>query len=379
VALSEGDNEWVLDLENGVAVEAALAALRHGHEAVLVELFPPPSELCASGPAGRFIHELVLPLVATPRTATGLATSGSPAQLRPAQRARGRRFPPGSEWLYAKLYAGSGTTDSVLRDVVGPVVRAVTASGAADRWFFIRYADPDHHLRVRFHGQPSRLRAEVEPALHDAVAPWLADGGVWRVMHDTYERELDRYGGPAGVELCEAAFAADSDAVLAIVELLAGDAGMDARWRLCLVGIDRLLDDFGFDLQERRDWARSRRDAYFAEFEGTPELARQLGRRWRSEGRGLLSRTRSTSKTDPLAPGLRVLAGRSHALGPTAARLRERAAAGELSVSVGELVASLAHMHANRLLRSAVRPQELVLYDLLDRLYRGRLSRPPEP
>jgi hypothetical protein len=32
-------------------------------------------------------------------------------------------------------------------------------------------------------------------------------------------------------------------------------------------------------------------------------------------------------------------------------------------------------MHANRLLRSAQRAQELVLYDFLDRLYEGQAAR----
>jgi len=32
-------------------------------------------------------------------------------------------------------------------------------------------------------------------------------------------------------------------------------------------------------------------------------------------------------------------------------------------------------MHVNRLLRSAQRPQELILYDFLCRLYEGRIKR----
>jgi class I lanthipeptide synthase len=36
---------------------------------------------------------------------------------------------------------------------------------------------------------------------------------------------------------------------------------------------------------------------------------------------------------------------------------------------------SYAHMHANRLLRGAHRAQELVLYELLHRVYASRLAR----
>jgi hypothetical protein len=40
-----------------------------------------------------------------------------------------------------------------------------------------------------------------------------------------------------------------------------------------------------------------------------------------------------------------------------------------------ELAASYAHMHVNRLLRSAHRAQELVLYEFLDRAYSARAGR----
>jgi len=42
---------------------------------------------------------------------------------------------------------------------------------------------------------------------------------------------------------------------------------------------------------------------------------------------------------------------------------------------LAELAMSFAHMHVNRLLRSAQRAQELVLYEMLDRLYASRAAR----
>ncbi len=60
---------------------------------------------------------------------------------------------------------------------------------------------------------------------------------------------------------------------------------------------------------------------------------------------------------------------------PLAAELRGHAAAGRLGVTLAELGASLVHRHATRMLRGAARAQELVLYDLLTRLYEGRRAR----
>ena len=78
--------------------------------------------------------------------------------------------------------------------------------------------------------------------MHEAAAPLLAGGILWKIQLDTYEREVERYGGAEGVALAERIFQADSETVLEILEMLEeGDAGVDERWRLALRGIDMLL------------------------------------------------------------------------------------------------------------------------------------------
>ena len=52
----------------------------------------------------------------------------------------------------------------------------------------------------------------------------LEDGQLWRLQLDTYEREVERYGGPEGMVLAERLFQADSEAVLEIVEQYPEDA-----------------------------------------------------------------------------------------------------------------------------------------------------------
>ena len=112
----------------------------------------------------------------------------------------------------------------MLREVVRLVTAAAAGSGAADRWFFIRYGDPDWHLRLRFHGRPERLQGEVLPTLQAAAAPLLEDGRLWRLQLDTYEREVERYGGSAGIVLAEKLFHLDSEAVLEMLGLFPEDA-----------------------------------------------------------------------------------------------------------------------------------------------------------
>src|SRR5262249_50422250 len=160
-------------------------------------------ELWVSGPEGAFVHELVVPFVRQRAAGPEPAVAAAPVPAaRTAAPAR-RRVPPGSEWLFAKLYTRFALTDELLLTAVGPGAQAAPASGACDGWFFIRYGDPKPHVRARWHGEPARLRDEVFSALERLVSPWLEDGRVWRLQLDTYEREVERYGGDAGVRLAE--------------------------------------------------------------------------------------------------------------------------------------------------------------------------------
>jgi thiopeptide-type bacteriocin biosynthesis protein len=398
IALADADNELPVDMDNVLAVDTLVELCKEREQTTIVELFPGSDHLWVQGPEGRFVHELVVPFVRdeeTRREGDRESASRFPASLshRLPASLSARSFPPGSEWLYVKLYTGPATVDRILRAVVQPVVESVLGSGAADRWFFIRYGDPDWHLRLRFHGQPDRLHDEVMPALQAAAAPLLDDGRLWRVQFDTYEREVERYGGPDGIELAERLFHADSTAVLALADAFAADARGDVRWRLALFGMDLLLNDLGFDLATRREVIRKARDEFAAEFHADASFKHQLSTKFRPERKGLETLLDpAIAASDGLAPGLAILRRRSEWLAPVMAELKSRAPltlpsppgeggegrvrgqAGRLSVPLTELAPSYLHMHANRILRSAHRAQELVLYDFLARLYESQAA-----
>ena len=212
VAVARGDTTLPVDLDNPLCVDVLVAEVRHG--GVIEEVWPEPARLCLTGPEGRYRHEVVVPFVCTDAAAPIIR--GPSRVTAPIQ----RRFVPGSEWLYAKLYCSGSVADRLLVEVVAPLVAKVRADAAIDGWFFLRYADPDPHLRVRLHGTPDALRDGVLPALHDAVAELLDDGSVSRLVLDTYDREVDRYGGPLAMPVAERIFEADSDAVLALLSSL---------------------------------------------------------------------------------------------------------------------------------------------------------------
>jgi thiopeptide-type bacteriocin biosynthesis protein len=375
VALQDGDNLLPIDLDQVLSVESVAHLVKGRLEAVLVESLAQRDQSVVRGHDGAYAHELIIPYRRRRAHRGASPAPGAPAVHSASALDMPRSLPPGGECLYLKVYAGSSAIDGILGDTIAPLLEAARASGAVRSWFFVRYGDPEWHLRLRFFGDPAQLRSKVLVRLTDEAAQAVRDGRIWRVQLDTYEREIERYGGSVGMRLCEQLFAFDSDAALAIVARLEGDAGADARWRLALLGIDRLLDDLGFPLEDKQRIVTDLRTAFAREFDVGP-VEKALGERFRKERAALETLLAPVlDPAHPLAPGRAIFDERSRRQAPVAAALQAALADRRVNVPREALAASLVHMHVNRLLRSSARANELVLYDFLQRLYTGQRAR----
>lgn len=370
VELVDGDNELLVDFGNPLSVDAFVDLVGNRPRVRLREMFPSLGDLCVSGPEGAFTHEIYAPVVRQRQAPAAQAPAPAMARDFPSEAALGaRNLAPGGEWMFMKIYAGAAEVDRLLKLVIAPLVTDVIGAGLADRWFFIRYTDPDYHLRLRFHGDPQRIHGQVLVRLHDALAPWLANGNLSRVQLDTYQPEIERYGGALGLDLSEQIFQADSEAVLALLCELEGDAGADARWRLALRGLDAMVDDFGFAAHEKREIVARRRRECGAEFNvSTTPLRHVLGDKFRKHRRAIETLSNhSHDATSELTTGMAIWRQRSSQLIPLADRLRRAESAGQLGVPMATLIDSYLHMFVNRLARAHGRTHELAMFDLLDR------------
>ncbi|WP_240356277.1 lantibiotic dehydratase [Myxococcus eversor] len=374
VCLVEGDNRLIVDLDNVLCVDMLVQSIKGRTRVSLEEMFPGPDELCAEGPEGRYVHELLIPFVRESALEEVAPISSVTAPMDGP--ALTRRFPPGSEWLYFKLYSGVGTADRLLRKLLREELRRLTNTGAIRHWFFMRYKDPEFHLRLRLQGEPARLLTEVWPSLLAVLEPCLANGSIRRLQLDTYEREVERYGGAAGMALSEAFFAADSEAVIDILSAYPGDLGADLRWRLGLKGLDCLLTDLGQTLGARIAILQRLRAGFGAEFQVKKNFEEQLSKRFRKE-RPVLEALRlaDASQQGPWQSALEAFWRRSERLRPVAEVLRRGMQEGAFGALGAQMIDSFLHMHLNRMLQDEHRPQELILYDFLLRLYRSAQAR----
>ncbi|GAB3934278.1 hypothetical protein GCM10027614_07000 [Micromonospora vulcania] len=345
VLLGPRDEQLLIDLDSEVGAMLLLAAghrLPAGARLDVQEALPDPDSAAARSPDGRRLVELVVPVVRTvaePRGDEGGAAGGTdPDASSPPRRVIPRAVrlrPPGSDWLYAKLYLPVDTADDLLGGPIPELAGQLCATGAAQSWFFLRYADPRFHLRLRFTGDPVRLREEALPRLCDWAAGLVDRGVLDRFGLDTYEREVERYGGPTGLDLSERLFAADSEAVCRL--LADRDVRAADRRHLAVRTVDDLLDALGYAPPRRLRWYRAHRSGRHpvesAEFRADKHRMRAL--------------VTGGPVDDPVVS---ILDTRRAAIAPVAAGLDAEHAAGRLETPHPQVVRSLVHMHLNRLL-----------------------------
>ena len=225
--LTERDLRLLLDLDAPVALELLRDQLGayQGELLRFEEMLPSFDELWLEDPAGnRYAHELVATVpcsVAAARRTPRDLTTCDREQL-PAG--------PGGDWTYVKLYGAQGELDALLRDHAGRIVAACADVADLDRWFFLRYRDPQHHVRLRLRAKDGDGAALVA-RLSALLEPLLADGTLRRYAFDTYEPELERYGGIAAQTPVQRLFRRDSERAL---ETLASPAHAGDRARAAL-------------------------------------------------------------------------------------------------------------------------------------------------
>jgi lantibiotic biosynthesis protein len=141
---------------------------------------------------------------------------------------------PGCDGRFSiKLYGHYDRQTSVLTSHLPHLLTALgeLADDGTDEpisWWFLRYRDPEDHLRLRLTVPADRFVAATE-----RIGAWTRQlrqaGLVARVQWDTYFPETARFGGQEAMAAAEAYFSADSAAVLAQLTACSAPGGPDPR------------------------------------------------------------------------------------------------------------------------------------------------------
>jgi thiopeptide-type bacteriocin biosynthesis protein len=376
--LVENEQELLIDTSNKHSLNILYSQLLKYPSLDLQECLQEPENALVKSDEGGHFHEVLIPFhkilqpesvktAGIPKRSTVKETTGNLAQNIPAS------YMLGSEWLFFKIYCGIDTADSLL-NLLRPYLDKWLTFGIIDRWFYIRYQDPDYHLRIRLHGCIPDFYAFVIRDINVLIDPLMRSGKAASLVTANYVREIARYG-ILNINSFEEISYWDSNAALKVLQLLKKDPQEDIRWLLILKNIDVLLNDFGFDLHEKLNYVKRYKNGLFAEINADNSLNKILNGQFRQQQQRICAflNTDENSQDDWRAL-IRILKKRS-------VKIRKHLKTILLNEKqskyqhLKEIQFGIVHLSVNRLCKSEPRKHELVFYHHLEVFYTMQINK----
>lgn len=350
VYLTMGDNRLLLDLNNPLCVNELrreIGKLKNGQELLLTECIEHPSSTPITSNSEKYIGEFVFPLL---QSKVNLKPSPDrDREARPTDQKDGSPFVargvfPGEEWLYIKLY---GTYERE-NDLLGLHLADLWEQMALEKWgqkfYFVRYKDQENHIRLRFYGNSQELWSRGIQYLNQWSKKLRNEGLLTRMIIDTYVPEIERYGGIECMEMAESVFAADSK----FVSLYLGEVRKKQIHLTdevsAVINILDILSSFGLNIEEQMNWLEQRIDGK-EHMKAYRDLKTDIIKAVEAKDSGQLF---NTEAPNPLVHALYERQSLIRAYSEMINRMTAQHSG--LTNDPSDILASLVHMHINRLL-----------------------------
>ncbi len=333
IRIGQADQTLVLDLDNGQDYEFLFSLLRSKKEITVEEAILPERSLVTDEHGKPYMAQFVAAL----NHHENVYYKARPIWI-DSKKEQGF-FPPGSEWLYCEIYSHTNHANSILFKLNA---FADEQRSTIDKWFFIRYNEPQDHLRVRF----LLRKAEDAQALLTNLKALLEEVMQKRIVSDfqvkVYKREMERYGF-AGIDRVEALFCFDTRYTLQILQL-----PDPLKYRLAIILLTGIISRLSLDSETVQNWLQKIRDGYNHEHGLKGEGFKQINQYTRDQhllDDSLLDETQKRELqriSDQYFSVLKELEG----------------------IRVMPLLTDFFHMHINRLFSDHQRLHETVIYNI---------------
>ncbi|MBW6483313.1 MAG: lantibiotic dehydratase [Vicingaceae bacterium] len=375
ILLADGDNELLIDLSNELSLKMFVSEIKNRKFIVLKEfLFDEKTALVKDEQGNAYTNEFIAilkkQLTKSPEFKEDKTTVSITNKVKIE-----RSFPLGSEWLYYKIYCGVKTADRILIEIIKPFSQQLLENQLIDCWFFIRYSDPENHLRIRFHFTDISKIGDVIHLFYNAVNKYQQSGLIWKIQTDTYQREIERYGITT-MSLSEQLFYHDSISIVDFLSQIKSSKLEDIRWLFGINATDELLNTFNYSLEQKLILLESLKIGFAQEFNVNKEVKLQIDKKYRvnkNEIETILWSNEKISLEYQLAISLLKIKEKNTK--PIIEEILERYQNEEELLPLNDLLASYIHMLLNRLFKSKQRLHEMIIYDFMWRAYRSKLAK----
>lgn len=229
VLLTHYDNRLLFDLENLMHLHEIFNIVKRqrSRPIKMMEMTCMGEGYAAQDETGgHYVTEIVVPFMASGSSSIGWPMEGGHLPTHSDVRRNAMELqqqesvllPGNDNWLYFKLY-GTTKRRGELLTILYERLETMVQKGQIRKYFFIRYSDPEPHLRVRVQA----IQEGTVPQMFGLFAGWFEElrqrGLLSSIVADTYQRETERYGGPGVLQMAEEYFYHDSRAVLSILRM----------------------------------------------------------------------------------------------------------------------------------------------------------------
>lgn len=345
-AAAEGDQQLVFHAEHVQDALFFAEFIRQKKEITLHEFFEPDTSVVSDQAGTAYVAQFNAMLL--PDEPLPIPTR---LTVKHEKKTAARKFMPGTEWLYLKIYL-PGTKASRLLLRIRPLIRRKYAHGTVSKWFFIRYQDHAPHIRLRLKVDPKNI-SEVLIAFRQSLEGHIRQQVIREYQLDVYSRELERYQ-VAGIDLTEDHFEASSDFVL---QYLGEGKTAPPTYLAALITVQAMTATLIPGSDEQLGFYRESFEGLLLEFEGDA-MRRELDLKYRELGREI--------DTALQAPGVFNSKSLSVAFNKLHQSVQTIKAGLQADSPMNiDYLRSLIHMHLNRLFTDQQRTQEMVIYFLL--------------
>lgn len=274
-----------------------------------------------------------------------------------------RRFEVGSEWLYYKIYCSERLIDFVLVDLIRPLVKQLLKREIIKTFFFVRYHDPEPHIRLRFNLKTNHETDQLINIVFKSLHKSFQRGIISKITIDVYQREIERYGLHTMV-LSEQFFHTDSVNILNALSLIAKNNDENMRWIMASKLIDHYLDLFGLGINEKIAFTNTLQRDFRQEFTSDKQLTKGIAERYQNKKHLLFKGMHNDADLS------KILHGKTQIYQKVIVKeILEKMTSNTHSPSIHNLISSLLHMSLNRLFEVEGRFSEFMIYYFLHKYY----------
>lgn len=288
-------------------------------------------------------------------------------------------FLPGEDWLYYKIYCDEHEANELLISLNKKVVNSLRKENLIEKYFFIRYRDPDFHIRLRLFVPNAANLKKIITVVNMYIR---RSTSVHSILIDIYEREILRYGKEV-ISYAEDIFFIDTKYAFKLINL--SNCKDDVFfYTMIVLSVNHLLEDFGYTtIQNKEKVISILAKAYQKEFSvkepdrykrGRSKLLYQTARKYildgkldrKAEGLGHIFNNKSAENRAIVKQMSNVLAKQQKLTGSDCNEIFDI------------YIPSYIHMMLNRILTSNPRWNEMVIYTILDIVYKEKKARSPK-